>query len=158
MVTDHILVDLIMGAMSQAIPKKVMADSCGTLYDFCTAINLETHPRREKVSHRQYWGEIAPGGLGARYGKDGLSIMACHVTNCPIPPIEAQEIEAPMLFLERSIFPDSAGPGKYTGEDLFRKENGKYLEKKRSSFIHHRNLKYRHKGYLKANQGNVVNG
>ena len=115
MVTDHILVDLIMGAMSQAIPKKVMADSCGTLYDFCSAINLETHPRGGEVSHRQYWGEIVPGGLGARYGKDGLSIMACHVTNCPIPPIEAQEIEAPMLFIERSILPDSAGPGKYRG-------------------------------------------
>jgi len=115
MVTDHILVDLIMGAMSKAIPHKVMADSCGTIYDFCSAINLETHPRGGEVNHRQYWGEIVPGGLGARPTKDGLTIMSCHVTNCPIPPLEAQEIEAPMLFLERSILPDSAGAGKFRG-------------------------------------------
>ncbi len=115
MVTDHILVDLIMGAMSQAIPNKIMADSCGNIYDFCSAINLETHPRGGEVNHRQYWGEIVPGGLGARPNKDGLTIMSCHVTNCPIPPVEAQEIEAPMLFIERAIEPDTAGPGKFRG-------------------------------------------
>ena len=115
MVTDHILVDLIMGAMSVAVPEKVMSDSCGCLYDFCSAVNLETHPRGGEVSHRQYWGEIVPGGLGARPYKDGLSAMSCHVTNCPIPPIEAQEIEAPVLFMERSLLIDSAGPGQYRG-------------------------------------------
>lgn len=115
MVTDHILVDLIMGAMAQAVPDKVMADSCGCNYDFCNGTNLETHPRGGEVTHRQYWGEIVPGGLGARATKDGLSIMACHVTNCPIPPLEAQEIEAPMLFIERSILPDSEGAGKFRG-------------------------------------------
>jgi len=104
-----------MGAMSNAIPGKVMADSCGNIYDFCSAVNLETHPRGGEVNHRQYWGEIVPGGLGARPVKDGLTIMSCHVTNCPIPPLEAQEIEAPMLFLERSILPDSAGAGMFRG-------------------------------------------
>jgi N-methylhydantoinase B len=113
MVTDHILVDLIMGAMAKAIPSKVMADSCGTNYDFCSGTNLETHPRGGEINHRQYWGEIVPGGLGARSHSDGVTIMACHVTNCPIPPLEAQEIEAPMLFIERSILPDSEGAGKY---------------------------------------------
>lgn len=113
MVTDHILVDLIMGAMAEAIPDKVMADSCGTNYDFCSGTNLETHPRGGEVNHRQYWGEIVPGGLGARPDNDGITIMSCHVTNCPIPPLEAQEIEAPMLFIERSILPDSEGAGKY---------------------------------------------
>lgn len=115
MVTDHIIVDLIMGAMSQAIPGKVMSDSCGCLYDFCSAVNMDTHPRGGEVNHRQYWGEIVPGGLGARSCKDGISVMSCHVTNCPVPPIEAQEIEAPVLFLERAILADSAGAGKFRG-------------------------------------------
>ncbi len=115
MVTAHIVVDLIMGALSEAIPDRVIADSCGCLYDFCSAINMDTHPRGGEVGHRQYWGEIVPGGLGARPTKDGLSVMSCHVTNCPIPPVEAQEIEAPVLFLERSIVQDSGGPGKYRG-------------------------------------------
>lgn len=113
MVTDHLLVDLIMGAMAKAIPNKVMADSCGTNYDFCSGTNLETHPRGGEVNHRQYWGEIVPGGLGARPNSDGVTIMSCHVTNCPIPPLEAQEIEAPMLFIERSILPDSEGAGQF---------------------------------------------
>lgn len=115
MVTAHVLVDLIIGALGNAIPRKVMADSCGCLYDFCSAVNMETHPRGGEVGHRQYWGEIVPGGLGARPGKDGISVMSCHVTNCPVPPVEAQEIEAPVLFLERSLLPDSGGAGQYRG-------------------------------------------
>lgn len=115
MVTAHIVVDLILGALSAAIPERVMADSCGCLYDFCSAVNRDTHPRGGEVSGRQYWGEIVPGGLGARPTKDGISVMSCHVTNCPIPPVEAQEIEAPVLFLERSIVPDSGGPGQFRG-------------------------------------------
>jgi len=113
MVTDHILVDLIMGAMAKAMPTKVMGDSCGCNYDFCNGTNLETHPRGGESTHRQYWGEVVPGGLGARATKDGLSAMACHVTNCPIPPAEAQEIEAPMMFIERGLLPDSEGAGKF---------------------------------------------
>lgn len=115
MVTAHIIVDLILGALSEAIPGRVMADSCGCLYDFCSAVNIDTHPRGGEVSRRQYWGEIVPGGLGARPTKDGVSVMSCHVTNCPIPPVEAQEIEAPVMFLERSIVPDTGGPGQYRG-------------------------------------------
>lgn len=115
MVTAHIIVDLVMGALSEAIPNRVMADSCGCLYDFCSAKNLETHPNGGEVGGRQYWGEIVPGGLGARPMMDGISVMSCHVTNCPIPPIEAQEIEAPVLFLERSIVTDSGGPGQFRG-------------------------------------------
>lgn len=37
------------------------------------------------------------------------------MSRTPIPPIEAQEIEAPVLFIERSILPDSAGAGKFRG-------------------------------------------
>lgn len=115
MVTAHVIVDAIMGALADACPDRVIADSCGCSYDFCSAINKETHPNGGEVSGRQYWGEIVPGGLGARPTKDGISVMSCHVTNCPIPPIEAQEIESPVLFLERSIVQDSGGAGKYRG-------------------------------------------
>lgn len=115
MVTDHAIVDLIMGAMASAVPHKVMAESCGCLYNFAAARNPLTHPRGGEADHNQGWGEVVPGGLGARATKDGLSAMSCNVTNCALPPIEAQEIEAPVLFLERSILADSAGPGKYRG-------------------------------------------
>lgn len=115
MIVCHSLVDLIMGALAPAIPDKVMADSCGCIYDRGSAINVKTHPKGGEVNHRQTWGEVVPGGLGARAGKDGLNVMACHVTNCPNPSLEAQEIEAPVLFLRKEFLPDSGGAGKFRG-------------------------------------------
>ena len=115
MVTSHAIVDLIMGAMAEAAPERIMAESCGCLYNFASARNQETHPAVGEADHNSGWGEVVPGGLGARATKDGLLVMSCNVTNCALPPIEAQEIEAPVLFLERSIEPDSAGPGRFRG-------------------------------------------
>lgn len=116
MVVCHMLVDLIMGALKEAVPERVMADSCGCIYDFGSGINFETHPFGGEVGlPRQAWGEVVPSGLGARSYKDGISVMSCHVTNVPIPPLEALEVEAPVLYLKREFGPNSAGPGKYRG-------------------------------------------
>lgn len=115
MIVCHSIVDLLMGALAPAIPERVMADSCGNIYDRCSAINLTTHPRGGEVDHRQIWGEVVAGGLGARARKDGLSVMSCHVTNCPNPSLEAQEIEAPVRFLQKQFRPDSAGAGRFPG-------------------------------------------
>jgi N-methylhydantoinase B len=115
MVVCHSIVDLIMGALEQAAPERVLADSQGCSYDGCTAINTLTHPIGGEVDHRKHWGEVVPGGIGACNNCDGLSVMACHLTNCPIPPIEQQEIEAPVLFLKREIAVNSAGPGRFRG-------------------------------------------
>jgi len=116
MIVCHVLVDLIMGALKDAMPEKIMADSCGCIYDFASAINTATHPYGGEAGlPRQRWGEVVPSGLGARSYKDGISVISCHVTNVPIPPIEALEIEAPALYLKREFNPNSAGPGKYRG-------------------------------------------
>ena len=116
MVVCHSLVDIIMGALATAIPERVMADSCGCIYDDATGINLETHARGGDVDHRQKWSDgPSQGGLGARATKDGVSAMACHVTNVANPPVEVTEIEAPVLILERALRLDSGGPGRYRG-------------------------------------------
>src|SRR3546814_20996741 len=73
-----------MGALAEAIPERVMCDSCGRLYNFCMAI----HPR---LGRRVMFGEVVPGGIGATPNGDGINVMACHVTNCHIPPIQATE-------------------------------------------------------------------
>jgi len=112
----HRIVDLIMKALKEAIPDRVMADSCGCAYNNASAINRNTHPKGGEIGQpRQRWGEVVPNGLGARANKDGISVMACHVTNVPIPSIEATEIEAPVLYLKREFNPNSAGPGRYRG-------------------------------------------
>jgi N-methylhydantoinase B len=116
MVVCHSLVDLIMGALAPAIPDRVMADSCGCIYNSGTGINLETHSRGGDVEHRQGWSDCCShGGLGARAKKDGISGMACHVTNVANPPVEVTEIGAPVIILERALRPDSGGPGQYRG-------------------------------------------
>src|SRR5690606_24666537 len=107
MVVAHSLVDLIMGALAPVAPGKVMADSAGCQYDYCNALNEE--------GQRIMWGEVTAGGLGARLGQDGLNVMACHVTNCPAPSIEALEIKSPVLYLQRESWQDSGGPGKWRG-------------------------------------------
>ncbi len=108
MVVCHSLVDLIMGALAQALPDRVMADSCGCLYNFTTATDLST-------GKPTIFGEVVPGGLGATARADGIEVMSCHVTNCPIPPIEATEAECPVLYLQREMQTDTGGAGAWRG-------------------------------------------
>jgi len=116
MVVCHSVVDLIMGALAPAIPDRIMADSCGCIYNSGTGINLETHGRGGDVESRQGWSDCCShGGLGARATKDGLGAMACHVTNVANPPVEVTEIGAPVLVLERALRPNSGGAGQYRG-------------------------------------------
>lgn len=116
MVVCHSLVDLILGALAPALPQRVMADSCGCIYNNATGLNLETHGRGGDVAHRQGWNDCCShGGLGARWDKDGVSGMACHVTNVANAPVEVTEIGAPVLILERALRPGSGGPGRFRG-------------------------------------------
>ncbi|MCA9983429.1 MAG: hydantoinase B/oxoprolinase family protein, partial [Anaerolineales bacterium] len=116
MVVCHSLVDLLLGALAPALPHKVIGDSCGNIYNDATGINLETHGRGGDTDHRQKWSDgPSQGGLGARSFKDGVSAMACHVTNVANPPVEVTEIEAPVLVLERSLRVDSGGAGQFRG-------------------------------------------
>jgi N-methylhydantoinase B len=108
MVVCHSLVDLIMGALADAIPDRVMADSCGCLYN-----NVVT--RYPGQSKSILFGEVVPGGIGATARADGMDVMSCHVTNCRIPPIEATEAEAPVLYLRREMRSDTGGAGKWRG-------------------------------------------
>lgn len=108
MVVCHSIVDLVMGALADAVPSSVMGDSCGCLYNYAMA----TDPVRGK---RIMFGEVAPGGLGATTNADGINVMACHVTNCHIPPIEATEMESPSLYLRREMRHDSGGAGRFRG-------------------------------------------
>ncbi|EXL02307.1 hydantoinase B/oxoprolinase family protein [Aquamicrobium defluvii] len=108
MIVCHSIVDLIMGAMAQAVPERSMADSCGCLYNSVVAPHLET-------GEIGVASEVVPGGIGATSRADGLNVMSCHVTNCPIPPIEATEIEAPVLYLRREFSQDSGGAGYWRG-------------------------------------------
>lgn len=57
---------------------------------------------------------VASGGLGARATKDGVSCLAFPY-NVGNTPAEIVESEVPMMVEERSLWQDSAGPGKFRG-------------------------------------------
>ena len=57
---------------------------------------------------------VASGGLGARAGKDGVSCLAFPY-NVGNTPAEVIESEVPVIVEERSLWEDSAGPGKFRG-------------------------------------------
>lgn len=108
MVVCHSLVDLIMGAIARSAPERVMGDSCGCHYNEVIATDLMS-------GKRVHFGEVVPGGIGATAVKDGANGLSCHVTNCPIPPLEATEIESPVLYLRRELVIDSGGAGRLRG-------------------------------------------
>jgi N-methylhydantoinase B len=108
MVVCHSLVDLVMGALAAALPDRVMSDSCGCMYNYTMAIDGAS-------GRRVMFGEVVPGGMGATASADGIDVMSCHVTNCPLPPIEATEIESPVLYLRRELRNDTGGAGRWRG-------------------------------------------
>jgi len=108
MVTCHSLVDLVMGALADAIPDRVIADSAGCQYNYIASHNPDT-------DRWESFGEVTPGGIGATALLDGMDVMACHVTNCAMPTIEATEAESSVLYLKREYRTDSAGPGYRRG-------------------------------------------
>lgn len=104
MVTCHWLVDLVMGTLAEAVPERVTVYSCGSQYNYTSGFD---------VNARRWFrfGEITPGGLGATSDLDGIDVMAYYA----IPPIEATEIEWPVLFLRREYRQDSGGAGYRPG-------------------------------------------
>jgi N-methylhydantoinase B len=71
---------------------------------------------RDAASHRAYVHyEIFSGGTGARFGQDGVSATAFHLSNCKTAPIEIIESEFPTRVERFEMIPDSGGAGKWRG-------------------------------------------
>ena len=110
------VVDAILGALSQAVPERVIAASNGAT----TAIIFGG---TEAVSGRDFvYVEALGGGMGARATKDGMDGVQVHITNTSNLPIEAMELEYPLRVLNYGLVTDSGGPGKYRGGLAIRKE------------------------------------
>jgi len=59
--------------------------------------------------------EIFSGGTGARWGKDGVSATAFHLSNCKTAPVEIIESEFPTRVERFEMTPDSGGAGRWRG-------------------------------------------
>jgi N-methylhydantoinase B len=110
------VVDAIMGAMSQAIPDRVVAASNGAT----TAIIFGG--TKALTGHDFVYVEALGGGMGAHASKDGMDGVQVHITNTSNLPVEAMELEYPLRVLRYSLVPDSGGPGMYRGGLSIRKD------------------------------------
>jgi N-methylhydantoinase B len=57
---------------------------------------------------------FASGGMGARADKDGIS-ATCFPGNIAMTPVEMIEAVSPIVVREKSLRPDSGGPGRFRG-------------------------------------------
>lgn len=103
------IVDVLLGALSQAVPDRVAASSGGSSLNFLFG---GVHPD----SRRFYAGYHFDGvGWGGQRDHDGNSMVIELGGNCRNTPVEIFETKFPWLVREYSLNPDSGGPGEHRG-------------------------------------------
>lgn len=108
------IVDVLFGALAEALPETVPAAGNGQLLSH----------RFSSIDDGEQWiyGEVGAGGSGARPTKDGLDCIDTDITNCMNTPVEATEMAAPIRIHRYDLWLDSGGPGRYRGGLGYRKQ------------------------------------
>lgn len=107
--TSTRVVDVILGALAQAIPEKMVAASHGSMN------NLAMGSAAAGNSWDYY--ETIGGGMGAGKKGGGLSAVQTHMTNTLNTPLEVLEQQYPLRILRYQIRRNSGGKGKRNGGD-----------------------------------------
>lgn len=104
--------DLILGALAQAAPHRVSACTNST----CT-VALFSGTRQSGPAKGTYWVylETIGGGGGGRPDAQGLDGIHVHATNTSNLPVEALEVEYPLILERYELVDGSAGAGKHRG-------------------------------------------
>ncbi len=111
--TSQRLVDVLLGALSQALPDHIPAASAGTMSNF-TLGGVGRGPGFT------YYETIA-GGAGASAAGPGAHALQTHMTNTRNTPIEALENELPVRILATTVRRGSGGTGRHAGGDGVRR-------------------------------------
>lgn len=109
--TSQRIVDVILGALAQALPDRIPAASSGTMN------NLSFGGWDARRARPFSWYETIAGGMGASARADGLSAVHTHMTNSWNTPVEAFEHEYPVQVESYRIRTGSGGRGKRSGGD-----------------------------------------
>ncbi|ORU93000.1 MAG: 5-oxoprolinase [Cycloclasticus sp. symbiont of Poecilosclerida sp. N] len=105
--TSTRLVDVTMGALAKALPRRIAAASHGSMNN--VAIGAKT-----KSNSWNYY-ETIGGGMGAGEQYHGLSAVQTHMTNTLNTPIESLEMHYPLRVNRYQIRQNSGGLGKHRG-------------------------------------------
>jgi N-methylhydantoinase B len=109
--TSQRLVDVLLGALSAALPGVVPAASQGTMNNL-TIGGVNPHTGDPFAYY-----ETLAGGTGATAFNHGESAMHSHMTNTLNTPIEALEFAYPVQVTQYSIRKESGGKGRFAGGD-----------------------------------------
>jgi N-methylhydantoinase B len=107
--TSSRIVDVVMGALAQAIPAQIPAASQGTMN------NIAMGARNATGSWDYY--ETLGGGSGAGGRFPGLSAVQTHMTNTLNTPVEVLEMQYPLRIRRYAVRTASGGKGAHAGGD-----------------------------------------
>ena len=104
--TSQRIVDLLLGALAQAIPTRIPAASAGSMNNFSFGF--------ENPKHGVHY-ETAGGGSGGHPDGPGSSALQVHMTNTRSTPHEILEEEFPVVVLGHRLREHSGGCGQHEG-------------------------------------------
>ena len=107
--TSTRVVDVVFGALAEAVANKIAAASHGSMNNLAMG---GVHNGR----HWDYY-ETMGGGMGASKNTDGLSAVQTHMTNTLNTPIESLEMHYPLRVTRYGVRQDSGGDGSHRGGD-----------------------------------------
>jgi N-methylhydantoinase B len=107
--TSQRIVDVLLGALSQAFPDRIPAGSQGTMNNLL----IGGHDRIRNQEFAYY--ETICGGAGASSYGPGASAVHTHMTNTRNTPIEALEMHYPLRVCKYAIREESGGKGDNNG-------------------------------------------
>ena len=112
--TSQRITDVVLGALSRALPHIIPAASQGTMN------NVTLGGTRADGTPFAYY-ETAGGGMGGRPGKPGLSGVHTHMSNTRNTPVEALEQSLPIRIRTYALRQGTGGAGSFAGgEGLIR--------------------------------------
>ena len=116
-VIGHLLPDLMMGCLHQAVPLRVTAEGASALWNPPLrgggSVSGQARGNRKVVADFEII-TFNSGGTGARPTSDGLDATA-FPSGVRTMPVEATENVAPVVFWTKELKPDSGGAGRTRG-------------------------------------------
>ncbi len=109
-VIGHMVPDVVLGALAQALPGQIQAEGAGALWN----VHISARPMAGAEGRRAEVLMFNSGGMGARPALDGLSATA-FPSGVMTMPIEATEQTGPIVIWRKELRPDSGGDGAQRG-------------------------------------------
>jgi len=107
--TSQRITDVVLGALSRALPEVIPAASQGTMN------NVTLGGVDPRTGARFAYYETIAGGMGGRPGQAGISGVHTHMSNTRNTPVEALEHHLPVRIRRYGLREGSGGAGRWAG-------------------------------------------